>query len=158
VIDFLRCTRTLMALAFLFLTIGGRVSADSSSNSERVATGVLKGEMSLPTGLARPHPFIVAYSAVYGEQVIPVKEHLLTAQFEVRLRPGIYYLFFVLDGYEPTCHVAEILAGEVASYNPKQGQPILIKEYTTSPNKKKIDLQTPLRQTELPTASPLPPR
>jgi hypothetical protein len=148
------CAR--IGLAFFFFTVGGIVSAQSSSRSEQEATGVLKGELPIPPGLARPHPFILAYSAVYGEQVIPVEEQSLTARFEVRLRPGIYYLFFALDGYEPTCHVADIGSGEIVLYNPKRGEPILINDYVTPP--KKLDLQLPSRYIQLPSVSPAPPR
>ena len=150
-----KCAR--IAVAVFFVTTGGMASAQFSSHHMQETEGVLKGEMPLPSGLYRPRPFILAYSAAYGEQVIPVQEESLKARFEVKLKPGVYYLFFVLDGYEPTCHVAYIDPGEVVSYNPKQGEPILILDYISATPKREY-FQMPLRQIQLPTVYPLPPQ
>jgi hypothetical protein len=149
-----RCVR--ISIVVVFFAAGAMAYGQFAQRSEQETEGVLKGEFALPAGIVRPHPFILAYSATYGEQVLPVEERSLTARFDVKLKPGTYYLFVALDGYEPTCHVADILAGEVVLYNPKLGKPITIIEYTVKP--KKVDLQTPLRHVQSPTVTPIPPQ
>jgi hypothetical protein len=126
---------------------------------EKTMTRVRLGEGGVSQEATRATPFILAYSAEYGEQKIPVDDEGAIARFAIRLRPGIYYLFVVLDGYEPTCHVADIGAGEVVLYNPTIGNPVVtnvINEYTVRPKKK--DLQLPWRHVQLPAVSPIPPQ
>jgi hypothetical protein len=144
-------------VAALFLTTIGLSYANSSSPSQQVPTGILKGELHFPEGRAGSHPFLLAYNAAYGEQVIPLQEHDLTAGFEIKLKAGTYYLFVALDGYEPTCHVAEILEGQVVVYNPTLEPGGMISDYYV-PIVKTI-WQLPLRRSvqgfEI---SPLPPK
>ena len=104
-------------------------SSYHSSEQTSASTGVLKGELSLPSGLARPHLFILAYNTTYGGEVIPAKEYESTERFEVNLRPGLYYVVVHVSGYEPTCHVLRIEAGKVVEYNPKAGAPLQIDDY-----------------------------
>ena len=143
--------------ALFFLAISCTTFAQFPTYPLKELPGVLKGNLTLPGGLARPHPFILAYSAAYGEQDIPVEEDGLTARFAINLKPGIYYLFVALDGYEPTCHVADISGGEVVVYNPKLGPDILIKEYIRAVP---TVVQLPLFGRPLPALelSPLPPK
>jgi hypothetical protein len=148
--------RNWAVVAALFLTAIVPSYAGSSSRSEQVPTGILKGEIQLPAGSGRPHPFILAYNAASGEQVIPLQEHDLTAGFEIALRPGIYYLFAALEGYEPISHIVEILEGQVVVYNPQLEPGDLITEYTRAPSK--IIWQLPLRRPRGFEISPLPPK
>jgi hypothetical protein len=151
------CKRGIAAALFLIIPCG--LFAQLPSNTAQEPAGILRGEMSLPSGLFRPHPFILAYSASFGAQTIPADEHGFTARFEVKLRPGTYYIFVALDGWEPTCYVAEIVAGEVIVYNPKLGPAIMITEYGPAPVRTEF-WQLPPFGRLLPTLelSPLPPK
>jgi len=76
----------------------------------------------------RPRAFILVYNAAYGEQTISVEEREAIGRFEVDLKPGAYYVFVALDGYEPTCRVVRITAGKVAEYNPEVGPAVEIED------------------------------
>jgi hypothetical protein len=143
-----------------FLIAAGTMLAESNQHHESL--GVLKGELSLPSGLFRGHPFILAYSATDGEKIIPVKEKASIATYEVRLKPGVYYIFVALDGYEPTCHVAEIDPDRVVEYNPTLGHPLelKIKDYFGSPEGTVQNWRVPIRTRPIspPQSDPQPPQ
>lgn len=143
-------------IAALFLTSVNPIHSASALQNEHIATGILKGELRFPEGRAGTHPFLLAYSAASGELVIPLQEHDWTAGFEIVLRPGIYYLFAALEGYEPISHVVEILEGQVVVYSPQLEPSGLILEYTRAPSR--INWQLPLRRPPGFEIFPLPPK
>ena len=150
----------------LLLLIHAALTISSSSEDAGQPTGgsfgVLKGKLTIPLGLFRGQPFILAYSATYGEKVIPVEEKGSIAKYEVRLKPGVYYIFVALDGYEPTCHVAEVDPDKVVEYNPRLGAPleIKIKDYFSRPEGKVETWQAPIvtRPISPPQTNPRPPQ
>ena len=95
-----------------------------------VPTGTLRGEIILPFDPGRPRPFVLAYSRIYGAQVIPVTQHESVARFEAQLRPGSYYVVVDVNGFEPTCNTVQVDARKVVDYYPKLGTPsVIIEDY-----------------------------
>ena len=152
--------RTLRGVALaLVVAAPCTVLAQPSPQDKQENIGVFKGGI-LPDVPPQLYPFILAYSTVYGEQIIPVQEHDSTAEFEVKLRANTYYLFLALDGYERTCSVAEIRAGETTFYDFQLGRQIWITEYLPGVVTKKIWPIPLLTRSRfpMPLPSPLPPK